>query len=283
MKKYFLVPYQAYAEGDYVSSKAVIVKASSARAVIDSLDQDTHEGWFPPELVVAMETDTFGGSSVERGDSRFYYVAGNSESEDDEETPLYIVSYGEPQPYDSFDDAMAAALKQGVYGPLYYAVDARGGLHEVQVSSELNPETKQRNVASTRTSVKYHRLNVALDDGPEFAAWSTGDTWNGWDTPYFEKKEADAVIAYFASMDEDVGGPHKAYYDKKRDTYVIQWYPSTDEGVDEWSSEMIATPEGKKKVYDIGRRSYTWADWSRREEIGWRANPDRVKRMMNPY
>lgn len=39
MKKYFLVPYQAYAEGDYVSSKAVIVKASSARAVIDSLDQ----------------------------------------------------------------------------------------------------------------------------------------------------------------------------------------------------------------------------------------------------
>jgi hypothetical protein len=105
---------------------------------------------------------------------------------------------------------------------------------------------------------QFYETRVTLNESPPFRAWTTGALWNGWATPYFEKKEADRVLVELASSPEDEGGPHRAYHDRARDAYVVQWYDSPKEGVDVWKAETITTPKGKRKVYGIGAYAYTW-------------------------
>lgn len=140
--RYYLVPYHAYEEGSYVGMQAAIVRGSSSRAVMEAVDMETHEGDFPPELVSAMTTDTFGGSSVERADGLLYYVAGAPEDEEEEEsgeTPTYIVRYSEPEEFATLDAAQEQALRHyKVYTPKFYAVD-RGGLRKVKPRDNPQP------------------------------------------------------------------------------------------------------------------------------------------------
>jgi hypothetical protein len=103
----------------------------------------------------------------------------------------------------------------------------------------------------------FHATRVSLDESPSFKAWTTGALWNGWATPYFEKKEADRVLAELSASPEAEGGPHRAYYDRDRDAYVVQWY-SDPKTADVHEAEMIVTPKGRRKVYGIGAYAYTW-------------------------
>lgn len=104
----------------------------------------------------------------------------------------------------------------------------------------------------------FYETHVSLDEGPSFKAWTTGALWNGWATPYFEKKEADRVISHLARSPEDKGGPHRAYFDRARDAYIVQWYETVGAGTDVFPAETIETPKGRRKVYPIGAYGYTW-------------------------
>jgi len=161
--KYFLVPYVAYEEGQFVSTnKAVIIKASSLEDAGDALDMETHEGDFPPELVVAMETDTFGGSSVERAGDGLYYVMGMPETEEEfeeGESPTFIVRYGDASVFSSREAAEDAALKDRIYSPLFYTVD-RGGLREQK--SRKNSGGRMRRSNAQPGERAYYRRNLIL-------------------------------------------------------------------------------------------------------------------------
>lgn len=133
-KKYFLLTYVAYEEGNFVSTKGVIIRGgrdTTPKDVVRAVDSETKEGSFPPELAAAMETDTFGGDSVERSDPGFYYVTGTPDFVEEGEWPTFIVRYNEMEVYESLEDAEDALLnKHRVYDtPELYALD-RGGLRE---------------------------------------------------------------------------------------------------------------------------------------------------------
>jgi hypothetical protein len=115
--------------------------------------------------------------------------------------------------------------------------------------------------STAKKSSSFFETTVSLDEGPSFKAWTTGALWNGWATPFFEKAEADRVIAELGSSPTDRGGPRRAYFDDAQDAYVVQWYetPETQAEVsDVFEAQTIETPKGTRKVYAIGAYGYTW-------------------------
>jgi len=187
--KYFLVPYVVYEEGQFVSTnKAVIIKASSLTEVGDALDMETHEGSFPPELVVAMETDTFGGSSVERVGDGFYYVAGTPETEEEfeeGEIPTFYVRYGDASVFTSREAAEESALQDRIYSPLFYTVD-RGGLREQK--SRKNPRRRNQ--------------GRQYEDWVQFELDGIADQEDVEITPELREEAAKFESAVYAALDE---------------------------------------------------------------------------------
>lgn len=45
----------------------------------------------------------------------------------------------------------------------------------------------------TSTTTRLHEIQVTLDDGQAFPAWSAGDRWNGFAVPFFTRDVADRV------------------------------------------------------------------------------------------
>jgi hypothetical protein len=89
-------------------------------------------------------------------------------------------------------------------------------------------------------------------DGIE--AWTFGDLWNGWQTPYFEKDKADQIV-------KDLRDEYPAEF---KDNGKTKSYIFTIEGeTDIFVAQTIQTTEGEKEVYPIG--AYSWV-WKKAEE-----------------
>lgn len=99
----------------------------------------------------------------------------------------------------------------------------------------------------------FTRDTFSIDGALVTKGWTAGDTWNGWECPYFEKDEAEAI-------NKHVSG----YYDESTDSYKvnIEGEPTTaetpEEMVDTFESQIIKTPEGDKKVWAMGAYSWVW-------------------------
>ncbi len=87
------------------------------------------------------------------------------------------------------------------------------------------------------------KIRVTIDDEQVFNAWSFGEEWNNWAVPYFEKEEADKVVAV-----------HNCLYNQAIDSYEYE----QDGQVDTFESLTIKTEEGDKKVYAIGSGEWIW-------------------------
>jgi len=133
--------------------RALVVRGTSEREVLRALDEDTKEGSLPAELVAVMETDTFGGDSVERTDDRGYYLVGMAE-EEGWESPTWLLVYGDPVPYDTLDEAIGAAEENRISDIEVYRLDARGGLQPItRGSKKRNPKGKAKK-KSTKTTAR---------------------------------------------------------------------------------------------------------------------------------
>ena len=85
--------------------------------------------------------------------------------------------------------------------------------------------------------------------GP-FDAWSTGEEWNGWAAPFFERPEAERVLREFIAT----GGEGK--FDVAQDTFHF-----LDDASKEWQEyegESVTTPLGSRTVYAIGVGDWIW-------------------------
>lgn len=102
-----------------------------------------------------------------------------------------------------------------------------------------------------------------LDPGATVEGFTSGDSWNGWDCPYFTLEQGQLVVEAFnkaeainksAGLDSLIG-----FYDPSRDAFVFH-YPSQagsaspEEDWDIFPSQVI---EGQK-LYPIGAGCWIW-------------------------
>lgn len=99
------------------------------------------------------------------------------------------------------------------------------------------------------------QLDVLNDDAgilAWLAAYTTGERWNGWATPLFDKAAADRLVALFEEKRVARGAGTRAWYDAEGDLYAFQ-----DE--DGELEEFGATDAYGPKLYPIGSHVWTWS------------------------
>lgn len=104
-------------------------------------------------------------------------------------------------------------------------------------------------------TMKNRKATFSIDgiEGQSFTGWTTGETWNGWATPYFEFEQAEKITA---ALGKDCGR-----FDPAADAFITR--ESCDMGVGEsetWTALSIETPDGTKKVYAIGAYGWCWQE-----------------------
>lgn len=95
------------------------------------------------------------------------------------------------------------------------------------------------------------RRSVFTIDADAYIGYTSGYLWNRWATPYFEKDEANRVVASYNELAE-----LPIYYDAKTDAFKIDELMGFD-GT-EWQGEDIQTEDGTKHLYGIGACSWVW-------------------------
>ena len=101
----------------------------------------------------------------------------------------------------------------------------------------------------------FHKARFTADwlpEGTSYIGWTTGQLWNGWGTPSFEKSVAEKVIADLEDW--------KVSYDPEKDEYTFISEHDPDPYV-VTGAEIQVVDRGRRKkikVYDIGAGSWTW-------------------------
>lgn len=146
-----------------------------------------------------------------------------------------------------------------------YDDDPADDLEHVDTPAPPPPRSRQKRRAAFRIQVTFeagHRF-------PTVRGWSFGDTWNGWEVPHFEYREAkkvatalthdgmvtiyDSPTDSFYSFAEGNGAePTQAEYNRLHEKEL--WY--------QWEPATIATSEGQKKTWSIGGQAFTWEQTS---------------------
>lgn len=91
----------------------------------------------------------------------------------------------------------------------------------------------------------------------EYPGWTSGDLWNGWATPFFERKVAEAVLRESQKAFGEISQEYEWSYDPKTDLFKFK--SESDEEADKVRGEWIETPEGRK-LYGLGAYSWTWSE-----------------------
>lgn len=119
---------------------------------------------------------------------------------------------------------------------------------------------KFRRVTQDELDVPWRRgrFSIGFVDDRILEGWTTGELWNGWATPYFEKNEAVEIMKESKKLHQEVHQKFKWSYDAKKDFFKYQ--SENDEEPEKVSGMQIMTPEGLKTVYGIGAYSWTWQE-----------------------
>lgn len=97
-----------------------------------------------------------------------------------------------------------------------------------------------------------HKAVFTIGEYPKaYIGYTSGRTWNGWATPYFELDEAKRVAEGFNECAE-----FPMQYDKVYDQFYILDTDTTD--LETWKGEDIQTTDGTKHIYGIGAYSWVW-------------------------
>jgi len=87
----------------------------------------------------------------------------------------------------------------------------------------------------------------------QFEGYTLGETWNGWDMPYFTKKQALEVAAAFVEQTEY----DNVYHDPNSDTFVFYTKGLENE---EFGSTVIYIDGELTTVYPIGGGGWVWKE-----------------------
>ncbi len=91
------------------------------------------------------------------------------------------------------------------------------------------------------------KFSTDFFEGKIFHGYSSGNTWNGWECPFFEFDEAAAITAVQNKIKED-----SCYYEKEKDSFIFKF----QDEIEEYPAEFIE----EKKLYGIGSSIWIWEE-----------------------
>jgi hypothetical protein len=97
----------------------------------------------------------------------------------------------------------------------------------------------------------------AIEDGPEYVGYTTGEGWKVYESPYFEKEVIEQI---FIDTEDVVWG-----YNELQDYYTYHLLDHSIEDVNNLPvvhGTFIETIEGTKHVYQLGAGSWIWSERS---------------------
>jgi hypothetical protein len=100
----------------------------------------------------------------------------------------------------------------------------------------------------------YRKTRFCLEglDDKSFEGWTCGESWNGWEMPYFELKTAQSVL--------DALGATSTFQDDKK-ALKANLDPSDPIEEVEWEAELLEMPDGGVvEAYPIGAGSLIWEE-----------------------
>ena len=104
----------------------------------------------------------------------------------------------------------------------------------------------------------YGRKSVfAIEDGPEYVGYTTGEGWKVYESPYFEKEVIEQI---FIDTEDVVWG-----YNEIQDYYTYHLLDHSIEDVNDLPvvrGTFIETIDGAKHVYQLGAGSWIWSEKS---------------------
>lgn len=231
MAKYFYVPYATTDEDDWTATRGMIVRVKDKKALLQALHEETREGDFPPEFAEALEREPFAGGSAEGAGDMTYYLVGAptdyDEEEGEPESVTYLLRYGDPEPMDSVEQAMARALQDRVYEPHLYRLDARGGLQPISFGSKGSDASKNPN-SDSMIIKDVNGNDVTLEVGDRVRP--AGQTKRG------------ISYGYVRAITEHPNDPRS----HARKQATVYW-PETKQIGGGWTSiDIVALPKGRK-------------------------------------
>ena len=97
----------------------------------------------------------------------------------------------------------------------------------------------------------------AIEDGPEYIGYTTGEGWKVYESPYFEKEVVEQI---FIDTEDVVWG-----YNERQDYYTYYLLDHSIKDVNDLPvvrGTFIETIEGTKHVYQLGAGSWIWNEKS---------------------
>lgn len=102
------------------------------------------------------------------------------------------------------------------------------------------------------------RKSIFGVDGDNFAVqgYSSGEIWNGWATPHFER---DDIEMWLKKSDL------KYQYDANTDTITVWLSEEDDQEGNPFQGQDILTEDGIKHLYPVGAWYWTWVDFMKKQ------------------
>lgn len=99
-----------------------------------------------------------------------------------------------------------------------------------------------------------HKAIFTIGEHPKaYIGYTSGKSWNGWATPYFELDEAKRVAEDFNETAE-----FPMQYDEVYDQFYILDTETSD--LETWQGIDMPTAKGIKHLYGIGAYSWMWEE-----------------------
>ncbi len=95
-------------------------------------------------------------------------------------------------------------------------------------------------------------INVTVEGVGTYEGFTSGQHWNGWECPSFEKDVAQKLLNDVIKANEY----GKVSFDEKKDTFFLE---NDGDDTEDWQGFDIKTDEGIKHVYGIGSHSWVWS------------------------
>lgn len=95
--------------------------------------------------------------------------------------------------------------------------------------------------------------------GPIPAYIAVNTDWNGWSCPYFTKTAAMTVMRQY---NKTTGKDYRVKYLPSKDVFREYDYtlPPGEKNYIEYIPEVMKTPDGPKKLYDLGNTVWVWRE-----------------------
>lgn len=102
-----------------------------------------------------------------------------------------------------------------------------------------------------RSNPTWARARFGLDESPTWFGWDCGERWNGWRCPWFEKSEAQSILAYFGAHN------HTVEYREADDTFSIKF--EDDDPYEAKGEDIKVAPDKTLHLYRVGD-GFTWEE-----------------------